>query len=157
MAPHHDRKIIAAGHEPATHHLIETRDTVGPAARGETDALTSVTTGYLVNPSTKNPQAAVDFLELLLSRKYQIEFANLGNLSARRDAAEFTINPLARRMLDILAAAPVMVPPPDTGYRPEQAAIFYELCGKLLTGKLDLEQAAASWSEEKASLARKGL
>ena len=128
-----------------------------PAARGETDALTSVTTGYLVNPSTKNPQAAVDFLELLLSRKYQIEFANLGNLSARRDAAEFTINPLARRMLDILAAAPVMVPPPDTGYRPEQAAIFYELCGKLLTGKLDLEQAAASWSEEKASLARKGL
>ena len=128
-----------------------------PAAPGETDALTSVTTGYLVNPASRNPQAAVDFLELLLSRKFQSEFAKIGNLSARRDAAEFTINPLARRMLEILSATPVMVPPPDTGYRPEQAAIFYEICGKLVTGKLTLEEAAAAWSNDKASLARKGL
>ena len=155
------QEIVCAGGALEAGAKHELKFSVGvfpvPAAPGEIDALTSVTTGYLVNPATRNPQAAVEFLELLLSRKYQIEFAKLGNLSARRDAAEFTIDPLARRMLDILAAAPVMVPPPDTGFRPEQAAIFYEVCGKLLTGKLDLEQAAASWSDEKASLARKGL
>lgn len=128
-----------------------------PPAANETDALTGVTTGYLVNPATKNPRAAVGFLELLLSRKYQEQFAKLGNLSARRDAAEFTTDPLARRMLEIREATPVMVSPPDTGYRPEQAAIFYELCGKLLAGKLDLEQAAGYWVGEKANLARKGL
>jgi raffinose/stachyose/melibiose transport system substrate-binding protein len=128
-----------------------------PAAAGEVDAMTAVSTGFLVNPSTRNPGAAVAFLELLLSRKYQGRFAKLGNLSLRRDAAGFMEDPLGRRMLEILAAAPVIVPPPDTGYRPEQAAAFYETCGKMLAGKLDLDQAVAFWSGEKESLARKGL
>ena len=128
-----------------------------PAAAGETDALTAVSTGFLVNRRTKNPRAAVKFLELLLSKKYQSEFARLGNLSVRRDASQFTHAPLARRMLEILAATPVLVPPPDTGYRPEQAAVFYEMIGRLLTGKLRLENAAAYWTKEKENLARKGL
>ncbi len=128
-----------------------------PSGTAEMDALTAVSTGYLVNPGTRNPKAAVEFLELLLSRKYQSEFARLGSLSVRRDAPAFTTAPLARRMLEMLAATPVMVPPPDTGYRPEQAAVFYEICGKILTGKLYLKQAAAAWSAEKENLARKGL
>ena len=60
-------------------------------------------------------------------------------------------------MLEILANTEVIVPPPDTGYRPEQAAVFYELCAKLLTGKLRLDEAPAYWSREKQSLAMKGL
>lgn len=128
-----------------------------PPAAGEVDALTAVSTGYLVSPRTANPRAAVTFLELLLSAKYQARFAGLGNLSVRRDAAEFTSDPLARRLLQILAAAPVLVPPPDTGYRPEQAAAFYEVAGRVLAGRLDLAQAAAAWSREKQNLARKGL
>src|ERR1051326_5395936 len=128
-----------------------------PAAAGETDAMTAVSTGFLVNPRTKNPKGAVEFLELLLSKKYQAEFAKLGNLSVRRDAADFTRDPLAKRMLELLASTPALVPPPDTGYRPEQAAVFYELCGKLLTGKLGLEQGAEYWTKEKEDLARKGL
>src|SRR5262245_1826557 len=51
-----------------------------PAAAGEVDAMTGVSTGFLVNPRTRNPKAAVEFLELLLSRKYQSAFAELGNL-----------------------------------------------------------------------------
>src|SRR5206468_2045567 len=35
-----------------------------PAASGEADAMTAVSTGFLVNPRTKNPEAAVEFLEL---------------------------------------------------------------------------------------------
>ena len=128
-----------------------------PAATGEIDAMTGVSTGFLVNPRTKNPKAAVEFLELLLSKKYQSEFAKLGNLSVRRDAAEFTNDPLATRMLEMLAATQALVPPPDTGYRPEQAAVFYEMCGKILAGKLDLKQAANYWTTEKEHLARKGL
>ena len=128
-----------------------------PAAVGEIDAMTAVSTGYLVNPRTKNPRATAEFLELLLSRKYQSEFAKLGNLSVRRDGPEFTSDPLAKRMLEILAATPVLVPPPDTGYRPEQAAAFYEVCGKILSGRLDPDQAAAAWTREKQNLARKGL
>jgi len=139
----------------------ELKFTVGvlpvPAAAGEVDAMTGVSTGFLVNPRTKNPKAAVEFLELLLSKKYQSEFAKLGNLSVRRDAAEFTNDPLATRMLEMLAATSALVPPPDTGYRPEQAAVFYEMCGKVLTGKLDLKQAAKYWTTEKEHLARKGL
>jgi len=116
-----------------------------------------VSTGFLVNPRTKNPKAAVEFLELLLSKKYQSEFAKLGNLSVRRDAAEFTNDPLATRMLEMLASTSALVPPPDTGYRPEQAAVFYETCGRILTGNLDLNQAADYWTTEKEHLARKGL
>ena len=128
-----------------------------PSGAGELDAMTTVTTGYAVNPASRNPRAAVAFLELLLSRKYQSRFAELGNLSARRDAAEFMTEPLAKQMLSILAGTTVTVPPPDTGYRPEQAAIFYEVCGRILTGKLDLTQAAAYWNREKQALAQKGL
>ena len=128
-----------------------------PAAAGEVDAMTGVSTGFLVNPRTKNPKAAVEFLELLLSKKYQGEFAKLGNLSVRLDAAEFTNDPLATRMLEMLASTSVLVPPPDTGYRPEQAAVFYETCGKILTGELDLPRAAEYWTQEKVNLARKGL
>jgi ABC-type glycerol-3-phosphate transport system substrate-binding protein len=128
-----------------------------PAGKGEPDALCAVTTGFLVNPRTKNPKAAVAFLELLLSRQYQSEFAKLGTLSARRDAPEFTGDPLVKRMLEILGAATVLVPPPDTGYPPDQAAVFYALVGKLLTGKLALGQAAEYWGREKQQLARKGL
>jgi len=69
-----------------------------PAAAGEVDAMTAVSTGFLVNPRTPNPRAAVAFLELLLSRKYQSQFARLGNLSVRRDARSFTDDPLATRM-----------------------------------------------------------
>jgi ABC-type glycerol-3-phosphate transport system substrate-binding protein len=128
-----------------------------PANDGETDAITAVSTGYLVNPATKNAQAAVAFLELLLSRKHQSAFAKLGNLSLRRDALEFTSDPLAQQMLKIVATTPVRVPPPDTGYPPEQAAVFYELVGKLLTGRLEWNQLPQYWSKEKADLARKGL
>ena len=119
--------------------------------------MTAVSTGYLVNPRTRNPAKAVAFLELLLSRKYQSQFASLGNLSVRRDALEFTRDPLAKRMLVILEATQAIVPPPDTGYRPEQAAVFYDVCGKILTGKLDLARAAEYWTHEKENLARKGL
>ena len=121
------------------------------------DAMTAVNTGFLVNPRTKNPGAAVEFLELLLSRKYQGEFARLGNLSARRDAPGFTSDPLARRMLGFLASTQAIVPPPDTGYRPEQAAVFYEMCGRILAGKLELQRAAEYWTKEKKNLAGKGL
>lgn len=128
-----------------------------PAGAGEVNAMTSVTTGYLVNSATKNPPAAVALVELLLSRKYQSRFAALGNLSARRDAVEFTTDPLARRMLEILAATDVMVPPPDTGYSSDQANVFYELCAKMLAGKLDAARASVYWTREKQNLARKGL
>jgi ABC-type glycerol-3-phosphate transport system substrate-binding protein len=128
-----------------------------PPAAGETDALCAVTTGFLVNPHSKNPKGAVAFLELLLSRKYQSEFAKLGTLSVRRDALEFTQDPLGKQMLEILGSTSVLVPPPDTGYAPEQAAVFYELVGKLLTGRLELNQAALWWQYEKQHLARKGL
>ncbi len=128
-----------------------------PAGAGEVDAMTAVNTGFLVNPRTKNPGAAVEFLELLLSRKYQGEFARLGNLSARRDAPGFTSDPLARRMLGFLASTQAIVPPPDTGYRPEQAAVFYEMCGRILAGKLELQRAAEYWTKEKKNLAGKGL
>jgi raffinose/stachyose/melibiose transport system substrate-binding protein len=128
-----------------------------PAGAGETNAMTSVTTGYVVNPATKNPKATFAFVELLLSRKYQSQFAALGNLSARRDAVEFTTDPLARRMLEVMATTDVMVPPPDTGYSADQANVFYELCAKLLTGKLTVHQAADTWTREKQNLAKKGL
>lgn len=128
-----------------------------PRGTGEVDAMTTVATGYLVNPASANPKAAVAFLELLLSRQYQSQFAQLGNLSARRDAREFTTDPLTLRMLEILAQTEVVVPPPDTGYRPEQAHIFYELCAKILEGKLDLSSGAEFWNREKEKLAQRGL
>jgi raffinose/stachyose/melibiose transport system substrate-binding protein len=128
-----------------------------PAGEDETDAITAVTTGFQVNKVTRDPRSAVAFLELLLSRKYQTRFAELGNLSARRDGAEFTQESSAKRLLAILAKTDVIVPPPDTGYRPEQAAVFYEMCAKMLMGKLSLEQMPAYWAREKQSLAMKGL
>jgi ABC-type glycerol-3-phosphate transport system substrate-binding protein len=128
-----------------------------PSATGEADVLGAVTTGYMVSRTTANPAAAVAFLELLLSPKYQAKFAELGGLSARRDADAFTTNPITRRLHGFLAATPLKVPPPDTAYRPEQAQVFYEICADVLTGKLQLKDATARWRTDKLALAGKGL
>lgn len=125
-----------------------------PPGLGETDATVAVATGYLVHPSTPNPRVAVAFLELLLSRKYQVRFAQLGHLSGRRDAAAFISDPLSRRLWEILAASTAILSPPDTGFRPEQAATFYRLCARLLGGKIDPAEAARVWSVEKQRLAQ---
>lgn len=128
-----------------------------PARREELDAAVAATTGFLVNPTSANPKLAVKFIELLLSRKYQSQFARIGNLSLRRDAADFTTEPLARRLLDIAANTPVFVPPPDSGWQPEQAQLFYEICGKIVSAKLPFNQVADYWTRGKEKLARKGL
>ena len=57
----------------------------------------------------------------------------------------------------MLGETRTMVPPPDTGYSADQANIFYEICARLLTGRLTVESAAEYWTQQKASLARKGL
>jgi ABC-type glycerol-3-phosphate transport system substrate-binding protein len=93
----------------------------------------------------------------LLSPKYQAKFGKLGALSGRKDASEFTEHPLARAMLDVLAEAEVVVPPPDTGFRPDQANVFYGIVGKLLTGQRTPREAVDQWNRDKATLARKGL
>lgn len=128
-----------------------------PSAQGEQNVMGAVTTGYMVSRQTANPRAAVAFLELLLSPKYQAEFAKLGGISARRDADDFTTNPVTRQLHEFLAAAPLKVPPPDTAYRPEQAQIFYEICADVLTGELALKDATTRWRDGKLDLAGKGL
>ncbi len=128
-----------------------------PSAVGETNALAAVTTGFLVNPRSGNVKAAVALLELLLSRKYQERFARLGSLSARRDAAEFGVSPLAGRLARILANSPSLIAPPDTGFSPDQAGAFYELTAGLLSGRVPVAEAASRWAREKEKLARKGL
>jgi len=128
-----------------------------PSPAGKGDALGAVKTGYLVNPNSENVPAAVAFLELLLSRKYQQRFAALGALSLRKDATAFTEDALTRRMLETLAEAGAIVAPSDTGFAPQQANVAYETVGKLLTGAFGVEGAAQFWSEQKALLAKKGL
>jgi ABC-type glycerol-3-phosphate transport system substrate-binding protein len=128
-----------------------------PSPASGADALGAVTTGYLVNPASANVPAAVAFLELLLSARYQARFAELGAISLRKDARAFTADPLTRRMLETLAEADAIVAPSDTGFSPQQADVAYNAVGKLLTGAFDVEGAAAFWTEQKASLAKKGL
>ena len=128
-----------------------------PGEPNRPEVLTAVTTGFMVHRATRHPRDAAAFLELLLSAKYQSKFAELGALSARTDAAQFTRHPSALEMLAVLGRSPQIIPPPDTAYPLEQAAIFYELCGKVLLGELGLAQAAPYWSKEKIRLARKTL
>ena len=126
-----------------------------PAAPGERLARGAVITGYQVNARTRHPQLAVEFLELLLSRPFQERFAALGNLSARTDAVQFTTNPIPRKLLGLLSEPGEMIPPPDTGYSPERADLFYQLCSKLLLGQLDLASAAVYWNDKQPRLRAK--
>lgn len=129
-----------------------------PSPAGKHDALVAVTTGYLVNPKSANVPAAVAFLELLLSRKYQSRFAAQGALSLRKDAKQFTTDPITRRMLETLASAEALVAPTDTGFLPKQAHEAYTTVHKLLRGELQTrEDAAAYWNAQKTLLAKKGL
>jgi ABC-type glycerol-3-phosphate transport system substrate-binding protein len=128
-----------------------------PSPAGKPDAIGAVTTGYVVNPNSKNVPATVAFLELLLSRKYQARFAALGVISLRKDAAEFTKDPLTQRMIATLASSKAIVAPSDTAYPAEQADVAYTTVGKLLTGDLaTLEDAARYWSAKKTLLAKQG-
>ena len=128
-----------------------------PSFQGQPDVMAAVTTGYMVSSNSANPKACAEFLELLLSEKYQSQFAQLGGLSARTDADAFTRNPTTRRLHTFLAGTPLKVPPSDTAFRPEQAQIFYEICAALLTGDLTIQDARARWQNSKLALAGKGL
>lgn len=128
-----------------------------PPNQGQPDVMAAVTTGYMVSRNTANPKACAQFLELLLSPKYQAEFARLGGLSARVDADAFTTNPTTKTLHRFLAETPLKVPPSDTAYRPEQAQLFYQICADLLTGKLKMEDVTDRWREGKISLAGRGL
>lgn len=125
-----------------------------PPAHGNRDLLGAARTGFMVNPASANPRAAVELCELLLSAKVQARFAGLGYLSLRADAAGFTTDPLTRRMLELLGRADGLVPAPDGAFTPAQADLGYRMVARLLAGEPDV---ARRWSEEKAALARKGL
>ncbi|MCO5166033.1 MAG: ABC transporter substrate-binding protein [Planctomycetes bacterium] len=127
-----------------------------PVPTGGRDVTAAVKTGFLVNPASANVPAAVALAQHLLSRDVQARFAALGALSLRRDAPEFTHDPRARRLLARLATTGALVPPPDTGHAPDQAALAYRVVGRLLTQGHDLDAAAEAWTRGKRELARKG-
>lgn len=127
-----------------------------PSDPEDWNAAVGVVTGYLMSSSCGEPEVAMRFMEELLSRSSQEAFAALGNLSARKDAGEFTRHPLTRRLWEKLLELPVMLPPPDTGYSPELATLYYELCGQVTAGKKRVSEVVEVWNEGKRRLAQKG-
>jgi len=115
-----------------------------PGGKGNQDSVIGVATGYVVNAKSPKQQEALDFMALL---------NNEANVKALLDAE---VTPLAKSasagedvdsrsaaLTNLLNTAPVIVLPPDTGYKIETADALYAGIAAVLGGQSTPTEALA--------------
>ena len=127
---------------------------IPPPANGH-PASVVVSTGFLASRSTRQPALAAAFIQHLLSRKYQQQFAAIGAISARSDAMSFVDDPLAVRLYQLLAAVKTVVPPPDIGFPSELAFAFYRSAARVISGEATQEVAWREFQDYRQRMALK--
>ena len=83
---------------------------------GNQDSVLGVTTGYIINAKTKKLDMTIKFFETFFSDEITKLWVAEGSAPLTKAASSGTPNPLTARLQQLLASAPKLVAPPDTGY-----------------------------------------
>jgi len=115
-----------------------------PDGAGNQDSVIGVETGYIVNAKSDKIDAAVDYLALLNSDANVQQFiaAEITPI-AKSASAGAAVDSRAQRLLDLLAGAPAVVLPPDTGYDLKMADALYAAEAAVLGGQMSPADALA--------------
>jgi raffinose/stachyose/melibiose transport system substrate-binding protein len=114
-------------------------------AKGDQGSAIGVETGYMVNAHSANIPLAVDFLAFLNSPDNVKRFVTDAEIvPIATSVADAGVDGRSLALGELLAAAPAVVLPPDTGYDPETADALYRGLAAVLGGQATPADALAT-------------
>lgn len=112
------------------------------------DSVIGTFTGLMVHKSSPHPDAAVAFLKYFTSPEAARIWTEAGNISPVLAAAEgTTLDPHAQSIVDLLARAGSIVPPPDNTYAVPLAEAWYQAAAYVAAGQKTPKEALA-WLDD---------
>lgn len=83
---------------------------------GDQNSVLGVTTGYVINAKSKKIDETVKFFETFFSEEITAQWVKAGAAPLTKAAAAGDLNPLQKRLVDLMTSGGTIVAPPDTGY-----------------------------------------
>ncbi|MFN8520933.1 MAG: extracellular solute-binding protein [Chloroflexota bacterium] len=112
---------------------------------GDQGSVIGVETGYMVNAHSANIPLAADFLAMLNSPDNVKRFVDEAEIAPiAKSVADAGVEGRSLRLGEMLAAAPALVLPPDTGYDLEVADALYRAEAAVLGGQATPAEALAT-------------
>ena len=99
--------------------------------KGDQTSYMGLNTGFVANAKTKHKDLAVKFLKLMISKKYQVKFAKIGNFSSVKGTLDES-SAYIRKVQNLMNSTKTVVLPPDTGYNLEMAESLYAAIAQIL-------------------------
>ena len=105
-------------------------------------------TGLAVHKNSKHTAEAVKFLKFFTSKEQASKWVAQGTISPVLGAADgVTMGEQAKSIVDLLAGADSIVPPPDTTYPVPVAEAYYQAAARVASGQSS-PQDALKWLDE---------
>ena len=114
---------------------------------GDQGSAIGVETGYMVNADSPNVDLAIDFLALMNSPENVQQFVGAEIIPLATSVADAGVDGRSLRLGELLATAPVVVLPPDTGYDLQTANELYAAEAAVLGGQATPVDALAALDE----------
>ncbi|HKZ91387.1 MAG TPA: hypothetical protein VJZ50_04550 [Candidatus Limnocylindrales bacterium] len=114
---------------------------------GDQGSAIGVETGYMVNADSPNVDLAIDFLALMNSPENVQQFVGAEIIPLATSVADAGVDGRSLRLGELLATAPVVVLPPDTGYDLRTASELYAAEAAVLGGQATPGDALAALDE----------
>lgn len=83
---------------------------------GDQNSVLGVTTGYVVNAQSTKIDYVIKFFEAFFSEEITAKWLEAGAAPLTKSAASGNLNPLQKRLVDLMTSGGTIVAPPDTGY-----------------------------------------
>jgi len=83
---------------------------------GDQNSVLGVTTGYVVNAKSKKIDHVIKFFEAFFSEEITAKWIEAGSAPLTKAAASGDLNPLQKRLMELMTSGGTIVAPPDTGY-----------------------------------------
>ncbi len=124
-----------------------------PDGKGDQTSYMGLNNGFVANAKTKYKELAIEFLKLMIDKKYQVQFAKIGTFSTVKGTLDKS-DPYISKVLDLMNSTQTLVSPPDTGYNLEMAESLYAAIAQVLVNAKTPE-AALSAVDQKINHLRK--
>jgi len=83
---------------------------------GDQNSVLGVTTGYVINAKSKKINQVIKFFEAFFSEEITAAWVKEGSAPLTKAAASGDLNPLQKKLVDLMTSGGTIVAPPDTGY-----------------------------------------
>jgi raffinose/stachyose/melibiose transport system substrate-binding protein len=112
---------------------------------GNQGSVIGVATGFVVNAKSAHLTEATDFLKVFNSAPITKLMVEAGGTPMTKDPyAGVDVDPRTRSLADLMATAPALISPPDTGYDLKVANALYEAVSEVLGGRSSAADALAN-------------